>query len=54
MPVSVVQRLNPGAAVKTHLLVAALLWSFIGIYLLVRGALLYGNGGIGERGPSGF
>ena len=34
-------RLKPGASIKTHLLVAALLWSFIGVYLVVRGGLLY-------------
>jgi len=50
---SFMQRWKPGATVKTHLLVAALLWSFIGAYLLVRGALLYGQGealGLGETG----
>lgn len=41
---SAVQRWKPGASLSTHLLVAALLWSFIGIYLLVRGAMLYGAG----------
>ncbi|MDZ7642297.1 MAG: hypothetical protein U5J62_09785 [Desulfurivibrio sp.] len=35
------QRWKPGASSATHLLVAALLWSFIGIYLLARGVLLY-------------
>ena len=39
-----VQRLKPGASVRTHLLLASVLWSFIGIYLLSRGALLYGDG----------
>ncbi|MFH7320168.1 hypothetical protein ACHHRT_06065 [Desulfurivibrio sp. D14AmB] len=44
MLANVVQRWKPGVSVSTHLLVAALLWSFIGIYLLVRGVLLYGAG----------
>lgn len=38
------QRWKPGASVRTHLLLAAVLWSSIGIYLLVRGVLLYGDG----------
>lgn len=42
-----VQRFKPGASVSTHLLVASVLWSFIGIYLLVRGGLLYGAGAPG-------
>jgi len=33
-------RLKPGASTKTNLLVAALMWSFIGLYLMVRGYLL--------------
>lgn len=37
----VAQRWKPGVSTGTHLLVAALLWSFIGIYLLLRGTLLY-------------
>jgi len=36
--------LKPGADVQTHLLIAASLWSFIGIYLLIRGLLLFGSG----------
>ncbi|HET97885.1 MAG TPA: hypothetical protein ENN98_04195 [Desulfurivibrio alkaliphilus] len=44
MLVNVAQRWKPGVSISTHLLVAALLWSFIGIYLLVRGVLLYGDG----------
>lgn len=32
--------LKPGASARTHLLVAALMWSFIGIYLMVRGIFL--------------
>ncbi|WP_218914992.1 hypothetical protein [Desulfurivibrio alkaliphilus] len=31
---------------QAHLLLAAVLWSFIGFYLLVRGALLYGDGAL--------
>lgn len=41
----VARRWKPGASTATHLLVAALLWSFIGIYLLFRGVLLY-NGAV--------
>ena len=33
-------RLKPGASISTNLLVAALMWSFIGLYLMVRGYLL--------------
>ncbi len=33
-------RLKPGASTRTNLLVAALMWSFIGLYLMVRGYLL--------------
>ncbi len=33
-------RLKPGASTGTNLLVAALMWSFIGFYLMVRGYLL--------------
>jgi len=33
-------RLKPGASVGTNLLIAALMWSFIGLYLMVRGYLL--------------
>lgn len=33
-------RLKPGASTRTNLLVAALMWSFIGIYLMARGYLL--------------
>ena len=33
-------RLKPGATTNTNLLVAALMWSFIGFYLMVRGYLL--------------
>jgi len=33
-------RLKPGASVGTNLLVAAMMWSFIGLYLMVRGYLL--------------
>ena len=33
-------RLKPGASIRTNLLVAALMWSFIGLYLMVRGYLL--------------
>jgi len=33
-------RLKPGASTNTNLLVAALMWSFIGFYLMVRGYLL--------------
>jgi len=33
-------RLKPGASTRTNLLVAALMWSFIGFYLMVRGYLL--------------
>ncbi len=33
-------RLKPGASTSTNLLVAALMWSFIGLYLMVRGYLL--------------
>lgn len=36
--------LKPGASVTTHLFVAALLWSLIGIYLAVRGVLLRESG----------
>ncbi|MDF1615154.1 hypothetical protein [Desulfurivibrio dismutans] len=38
------QRFKPGASVQAHLLLAAVLWSFIGVYLLIRGVLLYGDG----------
>ncbi|MDG4474761.1 hypothetical protein [Thiovibrio frasassiensis] len=34
-------RLKPGASIRTNLLVAALMWSFIGLYLIVRGYLLH-------------
>lgn len=34
-------RLKPAAAIKTQLVVAALLWSAIGIFLVVRGLLLF-------------
>ena len=34
-------RLKPGASTRTNLLVAALMWSFIGLYLMVRGYLLH-------------
>ena len=43
MLVRIAQRWKPGASPTTHLLVAALLWSFIGGYLLVRGGLLYNH-----------
>ena len=33
-------RLKPGASASNNLLVAALMWSFIGLYLMVRGYLL--------------
>lgn len=33
-------RFKPGASTRTNLLVAALMWSFIGLYLMVRGYLL--------------
>jgi hypothetical protein len=33
-------RFKPGASTSTNLLVAALMWSFIGLYLMVRGYLL--------------
>ncbi len=33
-------RFTPRASVGTHLVVAALMWSFIGFYLMVRGWLL--------------
>ncbi|HIJ90214.1 MAG: hypothetical protein OEV89_05545 [Desulfobulbaceae bacterium] len=33
-------RLKPGATIRTNLLIAALMWSFIGLYLMVRGYLL--------------
>lgn len=33
-------RLKPGASTSTNLLVAALMWSFIGLYLMVRGYFL--------------
>lgn len=33
-------RFKPGASVSANLLVAALMWSFIGLYLMVRGYLL--------------
>ena len=33
-------RWKPGASVSTNLLVAALMWSFIGLYLMGRGYLL--------------
>jgi len=36
--------LKPGASVASHLLVAALLWSLIGVYLSVRGVLLRESG----------
>lgn len=39
-------RLKPAASVTTHLFVAALLWSLIGIYLAVRGVLLRENGSL--------
>lgn len=38
------QRFKPGASVASHLLLASALWSFIGVYLLIRGGLLYGDG----------
>jgi len=34
-------RLKPGASISTNLLVAALMWSFIGLYLMMRGYLLF-------------
>lgn len=33
-------RFKPGASVRTNLLVAAVMWSFVGLYLMVRGYLL--------------
>ena len=33
-------RFKPGASARTNLLIAALMWSFIGLYLMVRGYLL--------------
>ncbi|OGQ97852.1 MAG: hypothetical protein A2505_02760 [Deltaproteobacteria bacterium RIFOXYD12_FULL_55_16] len=33
-------RLKPGASTSTNLLAAALMWSFIGLYLMMRGYLL--------------
>lgn len=33
-------RFKPGASVSANLLVAALMWSFIGLYLMVRGYFL--------------
>ena len=33
-------RFKPGASVRANLLAAALMWSFIGLYLMVRGYLL--------------
>ena len=35
--------LKPGASARTRLLTAALMWSSIGIYLMVRGSLLAGG-----------
>ncbi|MFA7383983.1 MAG: hypothetical protein WC001_11090 [Desulfurivibrionaceae bacterium] len=35
-----VARFKPGASTRTNLLVAALMWSFGGLYLMVRGYLL--------------
>lgn len=37
----VAHKFKPGASPATHFLLAAVLWSFIGAYLLARGALLY-------------
>ncbi|HIJ79565.1 MAG: hypothetical protein OEY01_12305 [Desulfobulbaceae bacterium] len=34
--------LKPGASIRTHLFSAALMWSLIGIYLLVRGGIMLG------------
>jgi len=42
-PMSWLAYLKPGANVRTHLLTAALMWSSIGVYLLVRGFLLAGG-----------
>ena len=35
-----VARFKPGVSARTNLLAAALMWSFIGLYLMVRGYLL--------------
>lgn len=35
------ERLKPGACTTTNLLAAALMWSIIGVFLMVRGYLLY-------------
>lgn len=34
---------KPGASVKTHLFTAALLWSFVGVYLMVLGVVMQGD-----------
>lgn len=33
-------RLKPGASIRTNILIAALMWSFIGLYLMVRGYIM--------------
>ncbi|MFZ5776392.1 MAG: hypothetical protein ACOY3Z_12990 [Thermodesulfobacteriota bacterium] len=38
------QRLKPGAAIRTHLLTAAMMWSGIGMYLMGRAWGLVGEG----------
>ena len=35
--------LKPGASIRTHLVSAALMWSLIGIYLMIRGGILLGG-----------
>jgi hypothetical protein len=34
--------LKPGVSIRTHLISAALMWSLIGIYLMIRGGILLG------------
>ena len=33
---------KPGASIRTHLISAALMWSIIGFYLMVRGGIMLG------------
>lgn len=35
--------LKPGASRKTHLLIAALIWSGVGLLLMIRGIKMYGT-----------
>ena len=38
---TIISKLKPGVSVRTHLLTAALLWTAVGLMLMIRGALWF-------------